>query len=105
MAIRGIVAVWGIYTLYLHIFGVELYLTLYLNYHYRSGLVHWGDHKFYQSKYNSYIFMQQGSVSLHLHIINTSHVVLDGAVLVLEVEGDEQLILFTCLLLSVVGPK
>ena len=56
MAIRGIVAVRGyIYTLYLHIFGVELYLTLYLNYPYRSGLVHWGDHKFYVSMYLSTI--------------------------------------------------
>ena len=51
--------------------------------------------------------MQQGSVAPHLYIINTSDVVLDGAVVVvvLEVEGDKQLILFTCLILSVVGPK
>ena len=43
----------------------------------------------------------------HFHFINTSDVVLDGAVVVvvLEVEGDEKLMLFTCLLLSVVGPK
>jgi hypothetical protein len=51
--------------------------------------------------------MQRGSVALHLYIINTSDVVLDRAVVVvvLEVEGDEQLILFTSLLLSVVGQK
>ena len=49
--------------------------------------------------------MQRGSVALHLYIINTSDVVLDRAVVVvvLKVEGNEQLILFTSLLLSVVG--
>ena len=49
--------------------------------------------------------MQRGSVAPHLYIINTSDVVLDGAVVVVvsEVENDEQLILFTCLLLYVVG--
>ena len=49
-------------TLYLHIFWVELYLTLYLNYPYRSGLVHWVN---ISSIYLSTISYTPSSSSLH----------------------------------------
>ena len=55
MAIRGIVAVQGyIYPLFIYIW-VELYLTQYLNYLYRSGLVHWANISSIDLSTNSYI--------------------------------------------------
>ena len=74
MAIRGIVAVQRyIYPLFIFIW-VELYLTLYLNYPYRSGLVHWDDHKFYQPKYKSYT---HGMSSSHPQMTPPSFVFLE----------------------------